>query len=294
MTLAGWYSTSAPLRILCLERFMKRHFNLVAALSLLLATVLPANAAQSGNASNPEAETLIHQAVQAELDADLNDHSRWRYRDEQKELNDSVSIVVETDQGSVKRLIARGGRPLTADEARQEDDRLNRFIHDPAKLARQKKDGQQDNKNARDLLAMLPDAFLWTVAGQNATAVELDFQPNPAFHPPTLQARVFAVMNGTVIVNKTQHRIVTMSGRLTEDVTFGFGLFGRMKAGGTFRVERRQLAPDLWQITETHVNIDGKALLFKNIGQQQDELQTNYSPVPHGTTLEQAFIMSRP
>jgi hypothetical protein len=261
---------------------------------LLLVTVVPGRAADSGSNQQTDAETLIRQAVQKELDADLNDHSRWRYRDEQRELNDSVSIVVQTDQGSVKRLIARGGRPLSADEARQEEDRLERFIHDPSKLAKQRRDGQQDDKNARDLLSMLPDAFLWSVARYSATTVTLHFEPNPNFHPPTLQSRVFAVMNGTVVVDKSQHRIVTMSGRLTEDVTFGFGFFGRLKEGGTFRVERRQLAPGLWQITETHVNIDGKALLFKNIGQQQDELQTDYTPVPGGTTLEQALIMSRP
>ena len=33
-------------------------------------------------------------AMQAELAADLNDHSRWRYRDAQRDRNDSVSIVV--------------------------------------------------------------------------------------------------------------------------------------------------------------------------------------------------------
>jgi hypothetical protein len=100
-------------------------------------------------------------------------------------------------------------------------------------------------------------------------------------------------MNGTVVIDKSQHRIQTISGRLTEDVTFGFGLFGRLRQGGTFRVERRQIAPGLWQITETHVHIDGRALLFKSIGQQEDEVQTDFTPVPHGTTLEQAAAMSR-
>jgi hypothetical protein len=108
-----------------------------------------------------------------------------------------------------------------------------------------------------------------------------------------MQARVLAAMNGTLVVDKGQKRIVTISGKLTQDVTFGFGLLGRMKQGGTFRVERRQLAPGLWQITETHVHIDGKALLFKSIGQQQDEVQTDYTQVPHGTTLDQAIAMSR-
>ena len=58
-------------------------------------------------------------------------------------------------------------------------------------------------------------------------------------------------------------------------------------------MERRELKPGLWQINETHVNIVGKALLFKNIGEQQDEVQTDFTPVPPGTTLEQAAEMSK-
>ncbi|MBB5058654.1 hypothetical protein HDF16_003368 [Granulicella aggregans] len=236
---------------------------------------------------------LIKVAVRTELDADDNDHSRWRYRDEQHELG-TVSIVVQTDFGSVKRLISRSGKPLSTEEAAQEEERLNRFVHDSSKIAKQRKDGAADDKSARELLEMLPEAFTWSIEAENPSVVRLHFEPRPDFHPPTLQSRALAAMNGSVVVDRSQHRIITISGRLTQDVTFGFGLFGRLLRGGTFQVERRQLAPRLWQITETHVHIDGKALLFKSIGQQQDEVQTDYTPVPHGTTLEQAAVLSRP
>jgi predicted metalloprotease with PDZ domain len=49
----------------------------------------------------------------------------------------------------------------------------------------------------------------------------------------------------------------------------------------------------LWQIVETHVHIEGKALFFKTIGEQQDEVQTEFTQVPAGTTLEQAVEMSK-
>ena len=261
--------------------------------SLLLAFALTQVTLLHAASPAPDPLSILKAAVQSELAADDNDHSRWRYRDEQQVVG-TVAIVVQTDFGSVKRVISRNGKPLTAAEAREEDDRINRVIHDPARLAKQKKDGEQDDKSARELLAMLPEAFTWTLEGENASKVKLHFEPNPNFHPPDLQSRVLAAMNGIVIVDKEQHRIETISGRLTEDVTFGYGFFGRLKEGGTFRVERRQLEPGVWQITETHVHIDGKAMLFKSIGQQQDEIQTDYTPVPHGTTLEQAAAMSRP
>ena len=60
-----------------------------------------------------EPKQIVRSAMRAKLSADLNDHSRWKYRDVQKDGIDTVSIVVETDHGSVKRLVSRGGRPLS-------------------------------------------------------------------------------------------------------------------------------------------------------------------------------------
>jgi hypothetical protein len=240
-----------------------------------------------------DAKEIIRSAVKAELAASQNDRSRWRYRDEDRSAADSVWIVVQTDQGSVKRLIARGGQPLSAAEAGEEDRRVQDFIHDPAKMARQKRDAAQDDKNATELLNMLPEAFVWRVQKEDEQRVTLHFQPNPGFRPPDMQSRVLGEMVGELVVDKEQDRIVTISGRLGQDVTIGWGVLGRLREGGTFRVERREIAPKLWQITETHVHIEGRALLFKNIGQQQDEVQTEFTPVPGGTTLAQAAEMSK-
>ncbi len=246
--------------------------------------------AQSGK----DPREIVRVAMQAELSADLNDHSRWRYRDAKKDGMNTVSIVVETDHGSVKRLIERNGTALTEEEAAAEDQRVRNFIHDPAQLAKQRKDGVQDGKNAEELLKMLPDAFTWKLVSDDGQKITLHFEPNPDFSPPDIQGRVLGQMAGELVVNKEQNRIETIRGKLTEDVTIGWGLLGRLHEGGTFRVERREVAPRLWQITETHVHIEGKALFFKNIGQEQDEVQTEFTQVPKGTTLEQAVELSKP
>jgi hypothetical protein len=253
----------------------------------LVAGLLPLHAQDTR-----DAKELVRAAVKSELAADENDHSRWKYKDDQRGV-DTVSIVVQTDQGSVKRLIGKGGQPLNEADARVEDARVQSFIRDSGELAKQKKDAAQDDKNAAELLNMLPDAFKWRVQSENAETMTLHFEPNSDFGPPDMQSRVLGTMMGELVVDKGQQRIETISGRLTQDVMIGWGLLGRLKEGGTFRVERRQLAPGLWQITETHVHIQGKALFFKNIGQQQDEVQTDFTRVPDGTTLEQAAEMSK-
>jgi len=264
---------------------------------LLLAGLLPLRAGGANGAKKDgarDAKEIVRTAMQAELDADKNDHTRWRYRDGKKDGIDTVSIVVETKDGSVRRVIMRNGQPLSEAEARAEDERVRRFIHDSDKLAKQRRDGAQDGKNAEELLRMLPEAFTWKLVSEDEQKYTLHFDPNPNFSPPDMKGRVLGTMAGTLVVSKPENRIETISGKLTQDVTIGWGLLGRLHEGGTFRVERRQVAPGFWQIVETHVHIEGKALFFKTIGEQQDEVQTEFTQVPEGTTLEQAVEMSKP
>lgn len=239
-----------------------------------------------------DAREMVRRAVQSEMKASRLDQSRWRFRDDERDKR-TVSIVVQTDAGTVKRLVMRDGKPLNFDQALAEDDRIQYAIHDAARLAKQRKDGAADDKSASELLQMLPEAFAWKVAGDNEQDIAFAFAPNPSFHPPDMQSKVMGAMAGELVVDKRQQRIKTIRGRLTEDVMLGFGILGRMKQGGTFDVERREVKPGMWQITETHVHMDGKALFFKTIGQQQDEIQTEFEEVPGNTTLEQAAAMSK-
>ena len=148
-----------------------------------------------------------------------------------------------------------------------------------------------DDKDSIELLNLMPEAFVWTVQSETPHETTLLYQPKPNFDPPDMEARVMGMMSGTLVVTNPRHRIKTFKGRLQNDVTFGFGLFARLKAGSTFDIERKEVAPGYWQIAQTHVHITGHALFFKTIGTQEDEVKSDFSQVPSGTTLEQAVGM---
>jgi hypothetical protein len=69
-------------------------------------------------------------------------------------------------------------------------------------------------------------------------------------------------MKGEMVVDAAQKRLKMLSGTLTQPVEFGWGLLGKLQAGGTFQIVRSQVAPGEWQITQTHVHIVGHALFF--------------------------------
>lgn len=228
----------------------------------------------------------VRQAVQTELAASLNDHSHWIYFEIDRQPSKMVKQwVAQARLSSLDRVIERNGRALPEDQQRQE---MTAFIRDSRAQAKQRKSGQHDDEQAAELLKILPDAFLWTAAGEKGSDTLLHFRPDPQFRPPNLEARVFAAMEGDLAIDREQHRIVSLKGRLTHDVKFGYGFFGALKSGGTFDVERRELAAQIWEITETHVHIEGHALIFKTISEDEDDVKTHFEQIEETTSLEQA------
>ena len=85
-------------------------------------------------------------------------------------------------------------------------------------------------------------------------------------------------MEGDMAVDTKQLRIASLKGRLIHDVKIFGGLLGNLNAGGTFDVERRETGTQVWQITETHVHINGHAMIFKTISEHEDDVKTDFKP----------------
>jgi hypothetical protein len=260
------------------------------ALILLLAAGLPLSASTAtAQTSNPEALAAVRAAVESELTAAREDQSIWMYKDRDDSPDKrAVYDQIETRQGDLRRLIELNGRPLTPDADQAERQRILKFVNDPAAQARAHKNSSHDDDQAEQLLKMLPEAFIWTVVSKTPELLTLSYVPNPRFNPPDMEARVMGIMGGEMIIVRDVNRIRTLKGRLTQDVRFGYGFFGHLDQGGTFDIERRMVGSGHWQITESHVHIGGKALIFKTIGQQSDEVKTDWKPSPANTLQEAA------
>ena len=235
---------------------------------------------------------IVQQVVRNELDADANDHTPWMYRDvKQTPEKHTVKLVIETHEGSLSELVEQDGHPLSPQDRQQENQRIDQLVSDPSAQQKQRKNDQHDEQQARSMMEMLPHAFLWKETGRANGEITLSYVPNPDFEPPSMESRVLAAMSGTLSVDEKQMRLKELHGTLTRPVTFGWGLFGKLDQGGTFHIIRTEVAPHEWQITQTHVHIQGRALLFKSIGDQEDEETSDYRRAPDSLSLRQAADM---
>ena len=147
----------------------------------------------------------------------------------------------------------------------------------------------------RRLFKMLPDAFVFNYAGGDGNLVKLSFRPNPSFHPPSLEARVFHDMEGEMWVDCRQERLAAFDGHLTQTVKFGFGLLGHLDKGGHFEVRQAEVVPGHWDMTTLSLEMTGKALVFATVDVQKKENHRDFHRVSDDLTLTQAAeILNQP
>ena len=251
------------------------------------------NSASQPNTSNVDA--LVRDVVHNEIAAQLGDTSLWCYREEQQEDGkpNRTLQVCQTKDGELERLVAISGRELDTAQRQSEGERLKKLIDHPERLRAKQKKEREDAEQARTLFRSFPEAFRFQCESESGDLITLRFRPNPAFRPATRAAQVFHHMEGTLILDTRQKRLVEINGRLTSEVRFGGGLLGHLDRNGTFQVKQKEVADGHWDLVCMSVHMSGRALLFKTIAVSQEQRLLDYRPLPRGTTLQQAadFLM---
>jgi hypothetical protein len=250
---------------------------------------------QSVPSSPVSANDLARRVVTNELNFQ-DDHTNWMYRLEKEQHGTKqVEEIIETKEGSLSRLLSINDRPLTAKQQLEEDQRVRVLMTSRSAQQKLRRVLDAETLQGRRLFKMLPDAFVFSYAGGEGNLVKLSFRPNPSFHPPSLEARVFHDMEGEMWVDCKQERLAAFDGHLTQTVKFGFGLLGHLDKGGHFEVTQAEVVPGHWDLTTLSLEMTGKALLFATISQQKRENHRDFQRVSDDLTLTQAAdILNRP
>jgi hypothetical protein len=199
-----------------------------------------------------------------------------------------VEEILETNNGSLSRLLSIDGRPLDYKQQQEENQRIQRLVSHPDEQRKLQQASNQKAEQGAHLFSILPDVFVFVYAGRQGDLVTLTFRPNPDFQPASVEARVFHGMQGEMTVDTKQERLAALNGYLMEDVKFGGGLLGHLDKGSKFEVRQAEVAPGHWELTVLGVDMKGKALLFKTIGVRETENHSDFHLVPDDLTLAEA------
>jgi hypothetical protein len=270
---------------------------LLSACALALATAGPARHAAASQdtpaASLPAvpARTWIVDCANNEAIVIQHPDSFLRYRLHViDEKGDHLRDQIETPEGSVGRNLQSNGRPLTPAEDAAERQRLNNLLASPAAFARHIRNEQNNKQMGVNLLKLMPDAMLWSYApGQpqlpnqptgGPALVVLDFKPNPAWSPPTMESEPLTGLEGRVWIDPRTRRMVRLEGSLTRAVNIGWGFVAHLYPGGTVTLQQANVGGQRWIVEHIVEQLNLRALLFKNVHQRLVFDTADYQPVP--------------
>jgi hypothetical protein len=243
---------------------------------------------------------LVRRAVQNEIRAANDENARFQFRGTKTTPKGSTTrLYAETKEATAGLVIAYNDKPLTPEQRRAEEARVERFVKNPEELRRKREQERDSAERSLRIMRALPDAFLFEYAGEEPGSegigrtgdplVKLQFRPNPRYQPPSRVEEVLTGMQGYVLVDAVRYRIASIEGTLFKDVGFGWGILGHLDRGGRFVVHQQVVDDGFWEISSMTLNFTGKILLVKNLSIISTEVFSGFKQVLSDLTFAQAL-----
>ena len=202
-----------------------------------------------------------------------------------------IRYVIFTKEGRVDRLIAVGDRPLTAAQQKKEVDRLKALLQ---RSASQTVTPEQDAETQRrlKLVAAIHTAFSYQMSGtQESGILEFKFFPAEYFNPESRETRVYKGMRGVIQVDPRVDQLLRVDGEIFRNVSFGWGILGRLHKGGHFRIEQREVLPNVWEITDMDFDFTYTVFFFSQSHYIRKTSNTAYTRIDPDTRRAEAIEM---
>jgi hypothetical protein len=248
-------------------------------------------------AISASAHELVERAVQNELQAAESTAHYMYLERKQTPQGSSLKQVAETKDGEVSYLLKMNDQPLTAEQRRIEDEKMQKLLNNPDEQRRRLKSQKEDEKRAATLVRGLPDAFVYEFdkpdPDQPATTVKLKFRPNPNYNPPDREMQVLTGMSGSMYLDTKASRLQRLDGTLIDDVNFGWGIFGKLHKGGHFEIREGDVGDGHWDVTYRNLDFTGKVLLFKKLRIKETSEMSDFHKIPDNLSFTQGFDLLR-
>jgi hypothetical protein len=103
-------------------------------------------------------------------------------------------------------------------------------------------------------------------------------------------------MEGAVWVEPKHERIVRIEGRLVKDVSFGWGILGKLNKGGIYEINQTQVSPGIWRITRLNIDVKGRVFLLNSFRLFRQESNSHFRPTAPSMTYRDAVetLLSEP
>jgi hypothetical protein len=232
-------------------------------------------------AQNPR--EIVRKAI--ELDRhnfELERNYTYLQREETRELDASDkakkvtirTMDVRMMEGSpYRRLVARNDQPISAQEQKQEEDKLRFNIEErrketPEQRQRRIEEWTRREEKRREPLSEVPDAYDFKLAGEetiNGTACyEIEATPKPGYKPKSSAAAVLTVLTGRMWISKKDNGWVKADMEARDTFTLG-GILLRLSKGSRIVIEQTPVNDGVWLPKFAEIKFSARLLLVKSL-----------------------------
>ncbi len=238
-------------------------------LLVLLACVAPAAFGASEPAALPDAATMLHEveAHQKQLDKVREDYT-FRSVQTTRQLDSSGNTKkVETEEHEVffvngervQKLVRKDGKDLTPDQARKEQDRVNKEVLKISKPGYSNPD--KDEITVSRLLQIVTFSRPRRVQLNGRDTIAFDFAGDPHAKTHGRGEDALKKVSGTIWIDETDREVSRMSATLDENYHVGFGLLASVAKGSNVVFDQALIRNEAWLPTAIALHLQARALL---------------------------------
>ena len=201
-----------------------------------------------------------------------------------KKTETRTSEVLQIYGEDVERLIAKDDKPLLPNEAKKEDDKIQKIIdkrkneseEDRRKrLEKEEKNREQDRK----FVLEIADAFNFRLIGSEVIDGRdtwvLEGEPRPGYEPKNRNARMLGKFKGRVWIDKAEAEWVRLDIAAIDTISIGFVL-ARIHKGTHLIIELTRVNDEVWLPKRVQLHYDARVALFKSYDDDVEQTYRDY------------------
>jgi hypothetical protein len=201
-----------------------------------------------------------------------------------KKIESRTSEILEIYGEPVERLTAKDDKPLSPDEVKKEDGKIQKIIDkrkNESEGARRKRLEKEEKSREEDRKFVLEvaDAFNFRLVGSEMLDGHdtwvLDADPRPGYQFKDRGAQILSKFKGRVWIDKSERQWVKLDLTAIDTLSVGFVL-ARIHKGTRVLVELTKVNDEVWLPKHVQSHLDVRIALFKNFDEDIEQTFRDY------------------
>jgi hypothetical protein len=190
-----------------------------------------------------------------------------------RELHDYTFFYLSGHE--VSTLVKKDGKPLSEEEQKKENEKVQKEIQDiqkrDAKKEAKEEKAKDEGKEKKEDDDVGIETFLRACQFVNPRrerfrgqdVLVFDFEPNPEFKPHKLAEKVVHELAGVVWIDEKAHDVARLEAYFVGDFRFGGGVIANLQKGTSFVFEQAYINNEVWLPTYEEAHVGVRVLLVK-------------------------------